>query len=144
MRLLLALPLLLLASPAVATEFFSAVISARPGVESDATGTGQFILNNSETELTYSVEVSNLTSTEIAAHIHSPDGTVLYTFPLGATKNGVWQNPGNINVLLLRTEQLYVLVHTENNGGGEARGNILLESVPTSSLSVGWIKSAYQ
>lgn len=144
MRLSILLLLVLCASPAGATEFFSAVISARPGVESDATGTALFTLNSSETELSYSVEVSGLTSPEIGAHIHAPDGTVLYTFPLGATKNGVWQNPGNINVLLLRSEQLYVLIHTENNGGGEARGNIRAGTVPTTKASVSWIKSTFQ
>jgi len=57
---------------------------------------------------------------------------------------GVWQNPGFVNVFLLRSEQLFILVHTEAHPGGEIRGDIRARTVALKGDSWGAVKALYE
>jgi len=127
-----------------ADETFSAVFVPRPGVVTEATGTAILALDESETQLSFDIRVADLGSSELAAHIHAPDGSILFPLPLGNVKLGIWQDPGLVNVLLLRTGQLYILVHTEGNPGGEIRGDIVAGPlVATPAASWGTVKARF-
>jgi hypothetical protein len=126
-----------------ASEIFRAVLTPRPGVESAASGTAEFVLDGTETEIRYAIEVQDLSSAEIAAHVHRSTGEILFDLPLGASKSGIWQNPGPLAVFLLRSQELFVLVHTEIYPQGEVRGDLL---VPVSGVSTSWgaVKALYE
>jgi len=124
---------------------------ATPAVVSTATGTATFtIVGNT---LTYSVGVSNLTTTPVGAHIHSAaptaNGPIIFDFfPAGTpaistaltnpalasgtidlTSANISNRP-NVNISgdslrkLLAAGQLYTNVHTSRFPAGEIRGNI--------------------
>jgi hypothetical protein len=134
---------LIAATPAAADELFYALLVPRPGTGSSGSGQATLVLNPDETAVSYTITISGLTSPEIAAHIHRQDGSIAHTFPLGETKTGVWYNPGNIDVASLRLGQLFILVHTEQNPGGELRGNITDEEVGVEETTWGRIKALY-
>ena len=126
-----------------AVEVYRANLRPNPGVESSATGTAVFELNDFETEITFTVSHEGLSSPEIAAHVHRADGSILFDLPAGEFKNGVWQNPGPVAITLLRQNSLYVLVHSEAYPQGELRGDLSDEAVATSSESWGAVKALY-
>jgi hypothetical protein len=136
--------LLLLLATASAAESFSARLVPRPGTGATGSGTGSFTLDNQGVDLTFTIEYSGLTGPEVASHIHRPDGSIAFTLPPGDEKMGVWTNIGTIDRLLLRSEQLYVLVHTDQNPSGELRGDILMG--PLSGRLPSWsrLKSSYE
>jgi hypothetical protein len=135
--------LLLLDATLASAETFHARLESAPGV--DATGTGTAILNldATETEVTFHIEYSGLTGPELASHIHRPDGSIAFELPGGETKDGLWLNPGSINVQLLRSEQLYILIHTAQNLSGELRGDIRSGPIPTEARSWGAVKAMF-
>ncbi len=103
---------------------------------SDGTGSGRatITVDTNANTLTYHVEYAGLTSPEIAAHIHGPAArgevafTYLYWFPLGSTKDGVWNYPENLEADIL-AGRTYINVHTQQWNTGEIRGQIE-QSVP--------------
>jgi hypothetical protein len=112
------------------------------------TGTGVFILSDDQTELSYEIRYTGLTSNEIFAHIHNAPprklGPVVHELPLGTPKYGVWQIPPDM-VIALFEEELYVNIHTELfPARSEIRGNIHLQSLPTEFRSWGSIKAHYK
>lgn len=120
---------------ALETEYrYSALMngfSEVPSVASTARGLGIFELNQAQTEVRFRVVFGGLTSAVTGAHIHNaPIGTnggVVYDltpFIQGNTIQGTWE-PGPLLSALLAGE-LYINVHTENNPGGEIRGQIFL------------------
>jgi hypothetical protein len=124
-----------------------------PPVETNATGTGEFVLNEDGDELSYNIEVEDLEGV-LMAHIHQgganengPIGVWLYNSsePSGEISGelssgtitaedlvGPWQGQ-NVSDLAdaIRSGQAYVNVHTEANPGGELRGTI--EQAPAAS-----------
>jgi hypothetical protein len=107
-----------------------------PAVTSSATGTGWFILNPEETELTYHVTFSGLTLA--ASHFHmAPAGTAggvvrAITFD-GNTASGVWKSTDTQALTPelaadLLAGNIYVNIHTSANPGGEIRGQVNLVS----------------
>lgn len=142
-RRLAFLALVLAATNAYGIETFIATIAPAPGA-TGASGSGEatLTLNDDETEVAYSVTFQGLTGPEVAAHIHRPDGSVALQLPLGSPKQGSWQNPGLIDVLSLKGELLYILIHTNQNPGGELRGNIV-GAVPVENSTWGAIKAVY-
>lgn len=100
-----------------------------PPTGSTATGQGFFLVDTIANTLTYRITYTGFTNVEQAAHIHgfAPAGAnagVLYTLPLGATKEGVITYAESEEEGIL-TGQTYVNVHSDVFPGGEIRGQIL-------------------
>ena len=115
-----------------------------PPVDTDASGSASFSLNEAGDELSYEVSVQNIEDA-VAAHIHcapedanGPVGVTLYSGdPVssdGVLAEGTITEPDQDNdcgwqsledVLdALRSDHTYVNVHTEANPPGEIRGQI--------------------
>jgi hypothetical protein len=129
--------------PAQAREIFRANLAPRDGVSTSATGFAIFELDDTETQIQFTVEYADLSSPEIAAHVHRANGEIVYPLPGGNPKVGVWQNPGPLAVFQLRQGQLFVLVHSEANPGGEIRGDLSDLVVPIEPDSFGAVKALY-
>jgi hypothetical protein len=143
MKSILILFAIFTALPAHALEFYRADLQAIEGKGSSASGIASLALDEEAGELTYEISVSGLGSAEIAAHIHAADGTILHQLPLGSPKNGVWSGLGIAQIFQLRSGSLFILVHTEDNPGGEVRGDIVAGRVSTEPGSVGRIKARF-
>jgi hypothetical protein len=141
--LVFALALLAFPVSAHAVEFFKATLGPNGDNGSAASGSASFILDEEAAELRFEITIEGLGSPEIGAHIHAPDGSILFQLPLGPVKSGVWQGVGLAQIFQLRGEQLYVLVHTENIPAGEARGNIVAGKVPVEEPSMGRLKARF-
>lgn len=114
-----------------------------------ATGSAVFVLNEDETELSYHVEYTGLSSPEIYSHIHNAgprdEGPIEPSLPLavGTPKWGLWQVTADI-VTKLASRRLYINVHTEMYGIGEIRGNISEQIiVPVAPTTWGAVKALY-
>jgi hypothetical protein len=134
--------LVLVGVTAHAEQTFVATLVPQPNSGSNGTGTATLVLNDEETELSYTITVSGLLGPEIAAHIHRPDGAIAHDLPVGSPKIGVWQNLGLIDVFSLLAGQLFILIHTEANPGGELRGDIM-QALPVEARTWGAIKALY-
>ncbi|HIE65874.1 MAG: CHRD domain-containing protein [Nitrospira sp.] len=120
------------------TAKFSGVQEVPP-IAATARGTGAFVLNAAETELTFVITVTGLSGGGMtAAHFHNaPTGSNIPTFvrPLtgdfiGNTATGVWRNTDSEQltpalVAALKGGNIYVNIHTLANGGGEIRGQVI-------------------
>ena len=141
---LVALVLVLICvAPAQAREIFRANLVPRDGVSTGASGYAIFELDDTETQIQFMIEYDDLSSPEIAAHVHRANGDIVYALPGGNPKLGIWQNPGPVAVFQLRQGQLFVLVHSEANPGGEIRGDLSDLVVPTAPGSFGAVKALY-
>jgi len=143
--------LLLVAGAARTERTFIATLDGLQNVpalpEVTATGSATFVLNDAETELTFHIEYSGLSSTETGAHIHNAGardiGPVVFVLPPGEPKDGVWPlTPEDVQKLV--TKQLYVNIHTLTYEAGEIRGNILEQSLPVTLSTWGAIKALYR
>jgi len=115
-----------------------------PPVTTNANGAASLELDNTQTQLTYLVAVSNI-SNITASHIHrgaaGANGGIIHPLPFaaGAFAPGspiagtIDLTPEDLNDLLLG--DFYINVHTTTNPGGEIRGQIL-EAVTRSFLPV--------
>jgi hypothetical protein len=114
-----------------------------PPVNTNATGTGSFVLKSSSsgtvTELEYHVTFAGLSGPPTLAHFHNgPAGGTgnpvrdIFSSISGNTASGSWKSndatqpltPAFITELL--TGRIYVNFHTAANGGGEIRGQVLV------------------
>jgi hypothetical protein len=136
--------LLVVATSAGAAETFVATFVPRTGSGSSGSGGATLVLNEAGTELSYNISYTGLTGPELAAHIHAPDGSIIHHLPLGSPKVGVWSNPGFIDIVNLRADNLFILIHTEANPGGELRGNITSQELPVEAGTWGRIKALYR
>jgi hypothetical protein len=132
------------ASKARASETFVATLSPRAGTGSTGSGSATLVLDDLETQLSYTITFSGLTSTEVAAHIHGPDGAALYTLPNGSPKVGVWTTIGFVDVVNLRAGKLFILIHTVDNPAGELRGDVTAQQVGVETGTWGKIKALYR
>ncbi len=113
----------------VATTFAARLtgIQEEPPVASNGLGTGFFTLTS--TGLAYQITVDGLTSPITVAHFHlgpiGVSGGVLQAITFtGNTASGTWTiDPTDVINLLLGT--IYCNVHTNNNPGGEIRGQLM-------------------
>ena len=96
-------------------------------------GTGTFVLNADQTEVTYHIEYSGLVGNESDAHIHNAtprdNGPIVLQLPTGSPKDGAWQIPSDLVIELLEG-RLYVNIHTDAYVQGELRGNITVTTTP--------------
>jgi hypothetical protein len=104
-------------------------------------GTGLFVFEPETRELSYQISFSGLTSNETAAHIHKGKageiGDPIVTLPAGELKVGsTTLTPADAALLL--AGGLYVNVHSQQNGAGEIRGQILVAPItgPTVAVNV--------
>jgi hypothetical protein len=131
--------------PAAAIEEFSATLTgAEAGTPSPATGTATLTLNNTETQIIYSISYSGLTSPEIAAHIHRSAGGIAFPLPLGTPKTGTWDSPPASDIELLRNGGLYINIHTQAYASGEIKGTLMRSATPVEPSTWGRIKSLYR
>lgn len=152
---------LLLALPGMAAGAtgFSALLNfaqqvSSPCAASPATGSGVFVLNNAQTELTYNITYSGLLGGVTAAHFHNAgagqNGGVVRTFsPPTSPIVGVWKNtdaepltPALVAELL--AGRIYVNVHTTHCTSGEIRGQVVLDATPTRPTTWSRIKQLYR
>ena len=121
---------------------FTATLSgdrAVPPVDSDGSGTGTFVLNAAETELSYDISASDLSGSLTAAHFHfsaqgaNGTGDIVFDISDSITQDGdevtlvgVWPLTA-ADLVNLRINYIYVNLHTGLNPGGEIRGNLTAE-----------------
>lgn len=142
-RPLTLLLLLTLANGAHAGERFRADLTARPGSDSNASGSAILEIDDSGSTIFFEIEYWGLESDEIASHIHSDDGSVEHLLPAGSPKTGVWENPPRAAFIGLRQGTLYILVHTRDYPDGEIAGDIVAAPVGVERESVGGVKSRF-
>jgi hypothetical protein len=100
-----------------------------PPNDSEATGTGVFVLSADHTRLTYHIAFSGLTGAETVQHIHegAPGvaGPVVFNLEPGSPKTGtIALTEAQAGALM--AGDYYVNIHSSTFGGGEIRGQILL------------------
>jgi hypothetical protein len=151
---LLVIAAVLVPAASFADTGFTAVINAAnevPTNASPATGLGTCVLNNAQTQLTYTVVYSGLVASRTASHFHGPaavgiNAPVIFGIAgAGATSgtiSGVW-NLSATNVTQLFAGQLYLNIHSSTFPGGEIRGQVILDTTPTHNTSWGRIKRLY-
>jgi CHRD domain/FG-GAP-like repeat len=122
-----------------ATYFTGNLNSAQenPPNASTATGFGRVTLNDAETQITASVYYSGLTSNVTIGHIHTAatgtNGPVTFNLApaTGVTSGSVVNAMFSVTagqVADLKAGLMYFNIHTVNNGGGEIRGQIAVDS----------------
>jgi len=133
-----------------ATEFIATLDGLQnipPLPEVTAAGAATLTLNDEQTELSYVVNFSGLSSPEFASHIHNAgprdNGPIAFNLPMGSTKVGTWAIPPDMVTELL-AGRLYINVHSDTYIAGEIRGNIIEVKVPVDRSTWGRIKSLYQ
>ena len=117
------------------TKRFNAALNPTqevPAVNSKGTGTARLTLDTTSKKLTWTVNYSNLSGPPTMAHIHGPGqpgenaGVVIDLAPGGVKKGPMTGTAtltdAQINDLL--AGKYYVNVHTEQNQGGEIRGQL--------------------
>lgn len=122
---------------------------------SNGTGSGFFVLNAAETELSYNITYSGLTSSVSASHFHAPGNTaqnagVVRGFsPFASPIIGTWLSTDAqpftpTRVQNLKDGLIYANVHTSNYPAGEIRGNLVPATTATISNSWGRVKKLYR
>ncbi|HEX5112172.1 MAG TPA: CHRD domain-containing protein [Saprospiraceae bacterium] len=106
-----------------------------PQVASDGQGVAVLTFDRTQTNVYINVSVSNLSSPITGAHIHEgafgENGPVvldLTSFLSGNRIKGVMRGLPNTVMSKLLSGDYYINVHTENNPGGEIRGQLALET----------------
>lgn len=148
--------LVVLVTAAAATTGFVASLNALQEVPvnaSPATGTGVFVLDNSQTSLTYSVTFSGLVSGITASHIHrgvpGVNGSVIVPFALGAAAgltSGSFSGTAAVTastVISMIHDSTYANIHTGTFPGGEIRGPTHMDATPASKTTWGRVKALY-
>lgn len=135
--------LLLPFTAAHAAEVFVAELRGSR-TQSPATGFATFRLHDDLSAIDYFVTYENLTSPEYMAHVHRPDDTIAIFLPIGTPKVGTWQDPTAQDIAELRSEELYVNIHSEYYPTGEIRGTLRLYTIPVAVTTWGAIKALYR
>ena len=117
-----------------------------PPTPSSRTGTAVFILNESQTEVEYSIDFSTLVEKDFAVNFRSAspgnNGPVLYTPQRNAVNQGVWAL-GHFNLLDLLNGRIYVELCTGEFPEGEIRGNLGEPVSPAEIQSWSNVKALY-
>ncbi len=125
---------LTLSATAKAETFYAYLSSAQEVPTNASTGTGyaRIVLNESAGTIAYTVVFNNLTSAQVASHIHTPaaigaNGPVVINFGAVGGTSGTITGTAAITaaqVAQIRAHQGYVNVHSMNFTGGEIRGQL--------------------
>ena len=121
-------------TPPPGTTLFVTTLLPENGAVTGATGYSTLILAADERSALVSANFSNLSSTEIAAHVHGiadpgQSAPALFSVPLGNFTDAQWvfQPTGNVTIQqqidALRTGRIYINIHTSNYPNGEIRGH---------------------
>ena len=147
--------LLLVPSTALSATGFSTVLSGAAEVPANAStgsGTAVVVLNDAQTQFSYSVTYTGLVGTLTASHIHRApvgvNGGVIFGFapPVG-TQSGNFAgvaNPTPAQVADLLAGLYYVNIHSTTWPGGELRGQLVGDATPAQRGTWGRIKSFYR
>ncbi len=139
--------MLFLVSGADAATYFTGTLTQAqevPATGSAATGFGRVTLNDAETQITFSMTFSGLSSNQTASHIHgaAPPGAnapVLFNIGSAGMTSGTFTaltaavTPAQ--VADLKAGLWYFNVHSTNFPNGEIRGQITLDSPYLASFS---------
>ena len=148
------LALLLVPSSAHSAQGFSATLSGAAEVPPNAStgsGTAVVVLNNAQTQFSYTVTYTGLVAGVTASHIHKApigvNGSVIFGFspPLGTT-SGTFSgtvNPTAAQVADLLAGLYYVNIHSTTYPGGEIRGQLAGDVTPSQRGTWGRIKALY-
>ena len=99
------------------------------GSDSQASGTGTFVIDIEANTLSYIIDIQNLEGEETSAHIHGPanvgeSANVIHTLADGNHKEGVWHYPQSRESDILQGKT-YVNIHSTEFTDGEIRGQII-------------------
>lgn len=152
----------LAAAPALAQTTYTCALTGAaevPPSGSTATGSATVVLNAAQTQLSISVDFQNLGGTYTASHIHGPaapgaNAGIKWGF-VGVAAGWVFSNANHDGVLTnyiatpvtatdvanLNAGLMYVNIHSTTKPGGELRGQLQLQPVPTESMTWGGIKA---
>ena len=144
-----------IASQGLADTGYTVTVNATQEVPvnaSAAIGSGTLIVNLAQTQVTYNITYSGLSSNRTAQHIHGPAGASANAgvlVPLSATGNrsGTISGIAPITSLIagyMATGQTYVNIHTSGLPGGEIRGQVAADVTPTQLTTWGRIKKLYR
>ncbi len=148
--------LLALAPAAHATTGFSATITGGqevPPSGSPGFGNASFVLDNSQTNLSYSVTFCYLVGGLTASHIHqAPPGTngpIIVPLNIGAASGlmcGSFSGVATVTpaiVTAMLNGQTYINLHSLQFPGGEIRGQIAVNATPVPRGTWGRLKMLY-
>ncbi|MEK6891447.1 MAG: CHRD domain-containing protein [Nanoarchaeota archaeon] len=100
-----------------------------PGVDTNASGFGEFFMNKTDNTLRYDIHYTGLMGNETFSHIHGfsvrdVNSNVLFNLSLGESKSGIWNysEPQEEKIVEGLT---YVNVHSDMFPNGEIGGQIL-------------------
>ena len=131
-------------------------LTESPPNASPSTGTCIMVLNNAQTELSYTLSFTPLLAPQTAAHFHnddianpSPNGAVVRGIGVGTPISGVWKNTDAqpltpAMVVELFAGRLYVNVHSSLYPAGEIKRYIFQEPTATENSTWGRIKALTQ
>lgn len=151
----LMLLLVLVTAATATTGFFSSLsgLNEVPANASPATGTAVYVLDNSQTSLSYSLTFSGLVAGSTASHIHRGvpgiNGPVIVPFALGVAlgqTSGSFSGNAAVDasiVLSMIHDSTYSNIHSGTFPGGEIRGPVHMDATPTSRTSWGRVKALY-
>jgi hypothetical protein len=109
-----------------------------PPTGSAGTGSATVVIDRDKNTVNYRISFSGLGSAETLAHIHgfAPAGVnapIVFNLPLGSLKIGTWTyaEADEANIIAGLT---YVNIHSALIGSGEIRGQLVLDTTPTTGL----------
>jgi len=129
-------------------EKISVILSGlqeNPAVGGNRAGTGNIEINTETGEISGSVVVNNLTGTATATHIHDGDagknGGVVIALSQDANDSSKFNVPNGSELNTAQLEKLlmaglYLNVHTQQNPGGEVRGQIIPDNYTVARVTL--------
>jgi len=121
-------------------------------VATPGTGSGTIIMNNAQTQVTYSITYQDLLGTRTAQHIHGPASVneaagVMVGLSGTGTTSGTLAGVVAVTAIQARiilNDSSYVNIHTTSFPGGEIRGQVHPDVTPTRATTWGRIKRLFR